>query len=137
MSCSDMVIVFCGIKDAELEKQIELADGKVTENVKQATHILVKKRGDKITKKQQEAEEKGLTVLDYETFIEEHDFTKKPKVVRKTNGAKKSAKNEEEEPNHKPDVMNMLNKIIHTMATGEDKDDAILAIDEIKNMMIN
>lgn len=137
MSCSDMIIVFCGINDPELEKQIELADGKVTEHVKQATHILIKKRGAKITKKQREAEEKGLTFLDYDSFIEEHDFTKKAKTIRKTNGTKKTTKIEEEEEKEeeKPDVMELINKIIHTMATGDDKDVAIQAIDEIKTLI--
>ena len=135
MSCSDMIIVFCGINDPELEKQIELADGKVTEHVKQATHILIKKRGAKITKKQREAEEKGLTFLDYDSFIEEHDFTKKAKTVRKTNNTKKTSKIEEDKEEEKTDVMELINKIIHTMATGDDKDVAIQAIDEIKNII--
>jgi hypothetical protein len=123
-----MVIVFSGLKDPELEKQIELAEGKVTENIKQATHILVKKRGDKPTKKQQEAEARGIDVLNYAEFIEEHGFDKKTRATKKPAAAKKT------EP-ASDNVIDMLNKIIHSMATGDDKDDALAAIDEIRNMI--
>jgi hypothetical protein len=78
-SCFGMIITFSGVKDPELEVQIELAGGKITDDIKQANCLIVKKYGNRITKKHQEAKDLGgVVVIDYIDFLMRNYICKKP-----------------------------------------------------------
>ena len=87
MSCADMHIVFSGFRDDCLKKQIEEAGGHVTTALaKSTTHLLLKKRDGKVTKKVSEAEDKGIELIYLDDFLDKHEFSlaeKKPRASKK------------------------------------------------------
>ena len=86
MAINEMVFAFSGFRDESLKSQIEAAGGKVMATLgKHTTHLIVKK-GAKPSKKLDEAEEKGVKLVDLNEFLAEHEFVlgEKKKVEKKT-----------------------------------------------------
>lgn len=137
-----MTIVFSGFRDDTLKSQIEAAGGKVVASItKSTTHLLAKKEA-KPSKKQEEAEEKGIEVLILEDFLEGHEFKqgdKKPRGRKPKAAAAAEPKSEDEEfaPVKKlaESDMSLLCKVLVALSTGQDKIAALYALDEIKSRL--
>lgn len=67
-SLSGQIIVFTGVRDKELEAQIEARGGKVSSAVSGKTTVVVAKNPSDATGKVKEAIERGIPVVDIETF---------------------------------------------------------------------
>jgi DNA ligase (NAD+) len=67
-SLSGQIIVFTGVRDKELEAQIEASGGKVSSGVSGKTTVVIAKNPEESTGKVKEAIERGIPVVDIETF---------------------------------------------------------------------
>lgn len=129
MACTSMLFVFSGFRDTVLVSQIEAEGGRVaTSLVKNATHLLVKADGKPSTKIA-EAEARGMTVLDLDEFIQEHEFTLKPKAERKPKAEKPKAeqKQKPKASSYQADLQ-LLATVTHTIATKQNKEVALDAL---------
>jgi len=71
-SLKDLVVVFTGIRDKELEAEIESRGGKVASAVSGKTKVVVAKDPSEETGKVKAAKELGIPVLNIETFRNEY-----------------------------------------------------------------
>ena len=70
-SLTSLIVVFTGIRDKELEKEIEERGGKVASAVSGKTKVVVAKDPSEETSKVKAAKELGIPVVDIETFKKE------------------------------------------------------------------
>lgn len=152
MSLADQVFVFAGFTDETLKSQIEAAGGKVTTTItKSVTKMLaksvVKKNGNGNLKKVEEAMKHDVEVVLLDEFIAEHGFSLGEKKPRgRPAKSPKSSDDEEEKPAkaekpvkaEKPtgNAMELLNSVVYTLATNEDKKEAIEALEALKALIM-
>ena len=67
-SLSNLIVVFTGMRDKELEDEIESRGGKVGSSVSKKTSVVVAKDPSDETGKVKTAKELGVKVVDFETF---------------------------------------------------------------------
>jgi hypothetical protein len=114
-----MVIVFSGFRDDTLKSQIENAGGKVAGSlVKTATHLLVKKDG-KHSKKNDEAKEKGITILDLAEFVSVHNFHLAEKKPREKKEKIESSEDEATPVAIPSDAQILLNQAMNDIANAQ------------------
>jgi len=68
----DLIVVFTGIRDKELEGEIESRGGKVSSAVSGKTKVVVAKDPEELTGKVKTAKELGIPVITIETFKKEY-----------------------------------------------------------------
>jgi DNA ligase (NAD+) len=71
-SLKDLLVVFTGMRDKELEAEIESRGGKIGSTVSKKTSVLVAKDPSDETGKVKTAREVGVKVVDFETFRKEY-----------------------------------------------------------------
>ena len=69
---TSLLVVFTGIRDKELEAEIESRGGKVSSAVSGKTKVVVAKDPEELTGKVKAAKELGIPVVDIETFKKEY-----------------------------------------------------------------
>jgi DNA ligase (NAD+) len=67
-SLSHLIVVFTGMRDKELEAEIESRGGKIGSSVSKKTTVVVAKDPSEDSGKVKTAKELGVEVLDFETF---------------------------------------------------------------------
>ena len=67
-SLAGMIVVFTGVRDKDLEAQIEARDGKVSTSVSGKTTVVVAKNPEDLTGKVKAAKDLGISVVSIETF---------------------------------------------------------------------
>ena len=71
-SLNDLLVVFTGMRDKELEAEIESRGGKIGSSVSKKTSVVVAKDPSDETGKVKTAKELGVKVVDFETFRKEY-----------------------------------------------------------------
>jgi NAD-dependent DNA ligase len=71
-SLKDLLVVFTGMRDKELEAEIESRGGKIGSTVSKKTTVVVAKDPSDETGKVKTAKEVGIKVVDFETFRKEY-----------------------------------------------------------------
>ena len=71
-SLKDLVVVFTGARDKELEKLIESRGGKIGSSVSSKTTVVVAKDPSDLTGKVKTAKDLGIAVVNFETFKKEY-----------------------------------------------------------------
>jgi DNA ligase (NAD+) len=67
-SLADLSVVFTGMRDKELESEIESRGGKISSTVSKRTTVLVAKDPTDETGKVKTAKELGVKIVDFDTF---------------------------------------------------------------------
>lgn len=71
-SLKDEIIIFTGFRDKELEQKIIKLGGKVVSAISSKTTMLITKVKDELSSKERKAKEKGIKIIQYDDFINEH-----------------------------------------------------------------